>query len=253
MEIKSTDFFEPLKLNDTLTWEDYKKAEMFIRSAEAFSLATHHSVYIIDYYKQGFFYVSENPLFLCGESAKKVRQMGYDFYLNRVPKDDLEMLLEINEAGFSFYNSIALHNRLKYSISYDFHMIQANQQLLLINHKLMPLALDKQSNIWLALCVVSHSSRDKAGNIIISWRGGKIIKEYDLPNHKWIDRKKPKLSEKEKQVLAFSIQGFSMEEIADKMYISVSTIKFHKKNIFRKLDVRNISEAISCASNYTIF
>jgi len=35
-----------------------------------------------------------------------------------------------------------------------------------------------------------------------------------------------------------------MEKIASKMFISPDTIKFHKKNLFAKLQVKSISEAI---------
>jgi len=38
--------------------------------------------------------------------------------------------------------------------------------------------------------------------------------------------------------------GFKNQEIADKMFVSLSTIKTHTKNIFEKLDVRNRIEAV---------
>ena len=44
---------------------DYTRAVEFIRSAEAFSRFTYQSVYIIDYFKRNFLYVSPNPMFLC--------------------------------------------------------------------------------------------------------------------------------------------------------------------------------------------
>lgn len=45
---------------------DYSRVDEYIRSAEAFSRSTYQSVYIIDYFKQNFLYVSPNPMFLCG-------------------------------------------------------------------------------------------------------------------------------------------------------------------------------------------
>jgi len=34
-----------------------------------------------------------------------------------------------------------------------------------------------------------------------------------------------------------SAQGYSMNEIADKLFIGTDTIKFHRKNVFEKLQV----------------
>ena len=43
---------------------DYSRVDEYIRAAEAFSRSTYQSVYIIDYFKQNFLYVSPNPMVL---------------------------------------------------------------------------------------------------------------------------------------------------------------------------------------------
>lgn len=45
------------------------------------------------------------------------------------------------------------------------------------------------------------------------------------------------LTSREQEVLAHLMQGESNEEIAEKLHTAVSTIKFHNKNIFRKMHV----------------
>ena len=51
------------------------------------------------------------------------------------------------------------------------------------------------------------------------------------------------LSSRENEVLNYIAKGMKNQEIADKMFISLSTVKTHTKNIFEKLDVRNRIEA----------
>jgi hypothetical protein len=138
LNIDIDDFFKPMKLNSFPSDVEYRIAEWIIQAADAFARTTYQSIYIIDYYRKGFHYVSENPLFLCGETSKSVRKMGYEFYQKFVPKTDLDLLLMINEAGFNFYYQLNPFERLKYTISYDFHLQQPNKKLLLINHKLTP-------------------------------------------------------------------------------------------------------------------
>jgi ATP/maltotriose-dependent transcriptional regulator MalT len=51
------------------------------------------------------------------------------------------------------------------------------------------------------------------------------------------------LSEREVDVLLLISQGLKNDEIAEKLFISLSTVKTHTRNIFVKLDVRNRIEA----------
>lgn len=252
MKITVEDFFKPIELPNVPPERDYVTVKPYILFAESISQITYQSIYLIDYYKRGFAYVSDNPLFLCGASPGEVLEAGYSYYLKTVPQDDLELLLLINKAGFDFYKNIPVEDRLNYSISYDFHLKQSNGQLLLINHKLTPLILDKNGNMWIALCVVSLSSNKTAGNIIIRRKGESKIFEYELTMEKWKERNIIKLNKHEKQILALSSQGLTMKVIARKLFLSVDTIKFHKRNIFKKMNVKSISEAIATAANLNI-
>jgi hypothetical protein len=123
------DFFRPFEIKPLLNNLDYSKTKNYIQAADAFSRSSHLSVYIIDYYKRGFLYVSDNPLFLCGETAAFVLKSGYQFYFRHVPAKEMDMLLEINDAGFAFYNNVPIPERLSYSISYDFHLVQPKKTI----------------------------------------------------------------------------------------------------------------------------
>jgi DNA-binding NarL/FixJ family response regulator len=55
------------------------------------------------------------------------------------------------------------------------------------------------------------------------------------------------LSEKEAQVLAELAKGCSNREIAQTLWLSEQTIKFHLRNVYRKLGVANRTEALRFA------
>lgn len=64
-------------------------------------------------------------------------------------------------------------------------------------------------------------------------------------------RKKPskiKLSTREKEVIILLSEGNSYDTIADKLFISKNTIKFHLKNIYIKLQVNSNIEAVQKAT-----
>ena len=52
------------------------------------------------------------------------------------------------------------------------------------------------------------------------------------------------LTEKERKVLSFIVEGFLYKEIADKLNVTIDAIKKHAHNIYEKLQVRNRSEVV---------
>jgi LuxR family maltose regulon positive regulatory protein len=55
------------------------------------------------------------------------------------------------------------------------------------------------------------------------------------------------LSERELEVLTLLAAGKSNRQIASELFVAASTVKTHIKNIYRKLDVRNRTQAVSRA------
>lgn len=248
---RKEDFFIVTNSVYNISEEEYQKAELVIKMFDAVSRTTYQSMYIIDYYKKNFLYVSSNPLFLCGYTSEEVKELGYMFYINHVPLKEQNMLTEINKSGFNFFDKIPIYDRNDYSISYDFHIVTGKKEML-VNHKLTPLLLTKDGRIWLAACIVSLSSHNTPGHIELRKSGMTQYWEYSLEKHCWIENKGITLSEKEKDILSLSAQGYTMNEIADKLCLAIDTIKFYKRKLFEKLEVKNITEALSFVTNYKL-
>lgn len=248
MSEESNFFFSKNTVNSISDGERGQLAN-YIEPIKAFARTTNSSIYIIDYQKKGFEYVSENPLFLCGHTAKEVQELGYAFYFKYVIKEDLDLLLKINTIGFDFYESIPLEERKYHTISYDFNLKNPNGKTILINQKLTPIFLTKNGKIWKALCIVNLSPEQNAGNVKIYKRGSNRVFKYDLNGDFWKTVEKVKLTSREKEVLQFSARGFTIGEIAELIFVSPDTVKFHRRKLFEKLEVSNIAEAIAHATN----
>jgi DNA-binding NarL/FixJ family response regulator len=61
------------------------------------------------------------------------------------------------------------------------------------------------------------------------------------------DTEKPVLTSSEQEILKLIALGKSVKEIAEDRFSSIHTITTHKKNIFRKLEVNNVHEAVKYA------
>lgn len=251
MSTNKEDFFIAANSVYNITDEEYKRIELFVNAAKAFARNTHQCVYIIDYFRKDFLYVSENIETLCGEPAEKVREFGYDLYLKHVPEKEVQMLLEINKAGFDKANTIPPSERTQYTISYDFHLINGKKKRL-INHTLTPLIMTADGRIWMALCTISPSTKSAPGNVVLKKADENWCYTYSLESHRWAVKEAVTLTETEKDILRLSSQGYKMEEIAGLLCKSVDTIKTYKKRLFAKLEVKNITEALSYATNYKL-
>lgn len=232
MSNDKNDFFLHSNEVNHIAKEDYDKIELLVNTAKAFARSTYQCVYIIDYFHQGFIYASDNLAYLCGLQPEQLLEAGYQMYIDHVPEQDLQMLLEVNKKGFDLFNELLVEDRLEYSISYDFHLTNGKHSRL-IHHHLTPILLS-----------------DEPGHIIMQKNGERGYFEYSTDRHKWERKEGITLSEAEREVLRLSAQGYTMNEIADRVCKSVDTIKACKRSLFAKLGVKNIAEALFHAVNY---
>ncbi len=55
---------------------------------------------------------------------------------------------------------------------------------------------------------------------------------------------KPSLTAKEKEVLLLTIEGYSIQEIAEKIFLGQRTVEYYRSNLLLKLDARNLADLI---------
>lgn len=219
---------------------------------KAIAIAKYESIYVLDYQKKSFEYVSENPLFLCGHTAEEVQNMGYDFYLKHIPKSDLEVFDTINTVGFDYYCQIPDHCTRGYTISCDFHLKDEKGKMSLVHQKIVPYYFTSTGKVWKALGIVSLSCAREAGNMIIDQKGSDVLFKYNREGGFWQKEIRVGLSLREKEIIQLSARGYTVSEIAKLLFISFDTVKFHKKKMFARIGVTSISEAIIYALTHNL-
>lgn len=60
----------------------------------------------------------------------------------------------------------------------------------------------------------------------------------------------PSLTPREAEIVDLTARGLSNQEIAEQLWISEGTVKKHQSNLFRKLEVRNRTEAVAKARHF---
>lgn len=105
--------------------------------------------------------------------------------------------------------------------------------------------------IWLALKL----SKPKTNTVVVEKQVYVTREETGsqrdfVPNTSLISQLE--ISKRELQILNLMAQGLSNEEIAAKIFVSVSTVKSHNQNLFVKLDVKRRTQAIEKAKRLSL-
>lgn len=100
---------------------------------------------------------------------------------------------------------------------------------------------------WLALKLVKPKTETRIERVIIEkevYRNGTSKEEFVLNED---EKQKLGLSNREMEVLKLMAEGYSNQEIAEKLFVSLHTIKTHSSKVFEKLDVKRRTQAVEKA------
>jgi NarL family two-component system response regulator LiaR len=90
------------------------------------------------------------------------------------------------------------------------------------------------------------------------WVGLKLTRKRTIiitnPKFQFDESRLEKLgiSKREYEVLELMAKGFSNQEIADKLFVSLNTIKTHSSNLFLKLEAKRRTQAIQRAKELNL-
>lgn len=248
-EITKSDLF--IENQDFDTDEENISSERlrnYIEAFEAASKMTYETLYVIDYIRKCFVYVSPNRIFLCGKSESEIRNMGYEHYLRHCDRDELPRITEIHREMLKFFDSENTGPVTDYIMQCNFHItnrITGKREL--VCHKVTPFITTKQGKLWLALCCVSLApDRSVLETIMLNRRDNRMWK-YNFPSGKWKRDNLPELSDAEKTVIIMSNYGCRISEIAARLKRSADHIKKIRSAIITKLHARNFTEAVAKA------
>lgn len=225
--------------------------DSIIRTVKALERIMYERIYVIDCYKNEFIYTSYNLGKICGMDSDSVKNMGYNFYVYHMLPDDIDVLLKAKDKALEFLYNQPIADRVNYSISCNLSII-INKRERIICHKVTPLALSKDGKIWLVMCAISLGTGEALSNIIMKKSGSVNFLKYSIIKNKWEEFQEVTLNNIEVEVLMLSAQGYTMTEIAKNIHKSIDTVKAYKKSIFQRMNVINITEALTYAQNHQL-
>ncbi|WP_267406625.1 MULTISPECIES: LuxR C-terminal-related transcriptional regulator [unclassified Chryseobacterium] len=225
--------------------ENKKAGEKYLNVLQAIGKNIFGSIYIVDLETQKIEFISEKLFLFSGLKSSEVEKLGYKFFRKYAKKEDITILKKVHTEGFKFYECLNEEEKKSHTITYDFHIKNADSRDILVNHKITPVEISEEGNISKIVCIASYSLHKTAGNICVTSNTSDSYWRYNLDTEKWTEEYKITLKMREIEIIRLYLQGLTIDEIAKQLYVSPNTIKFHRSKLFEKIGVNNITEALS--------
>lgn len=202
---------------------------------------------LIDYSKRKYLYMSDHSKEILGHPKDKYLDEGIDFQ-NRIRlSDDSAIFYNLVFRDIMEYWKLIPHKEIaQYRVSFNYRILRSDgkiAQCLQHSTYLEPLAGLPVLNL-LTFSDISDFKTDDSTVLTISRLvdGAGYAKVF---SRSYWPQSKSILSARELEVLLLSYEGLSNKMIAEKLYISIQTVKNHKANMMEKTSARNIVELIN--------
>ncbi len=201
--------------------------------------------YIIDFHTHRITNVSSGAGNILGMTPQSIKDI-----IDRIHPDDLDFATQAEDAVINHlrYN-LGASNALKYKMSFCMRIKTANGAYKLFLHQAIILSTDKNGHFAKVLNIhtdISHLSTTNSLKAYLSGIYG--INEYIeidvFPNAVNVSNT-PLFSKREAEIIHLLAKGMKNKEIADQLFISLNTVKNHRKNILQKSGMKNCSELIA--------
>lgn len=210
--------------------------------------------HVIDYTKRSHVGISGQVKEMMGWKPRDVLDNGLDFVIGIFQKDDFKVFNEFIFAGIVEKLKLTAcqeHGDLIFSFNYRMKTSEGNwkhlyQQCCYITDPVSKLPV---YNTGILTDITPFKKDNRMIFSIDARRKGEsflhtknIATEYFYP-----DPEECQLSKREKEVLGWLAEGYSSKQVADKLYLSESTVIIHRKNMLQKTNTKNIAELINYA------
>lgn len=165
--------------------------------------------------------------------------------------DDLMMVIKAEERAFNFMtNTIGMDKIKNYKFSYNFRFKTSSGEYQLFNHQSLILATEervKSLNIHTNIDHVTRCNNKKVSLIGLAGYPSYLNLDIYKPENEIQDEIIPlkKISRRELQIIKMIADGYDTNEIAERLFISILTVKTHRKSILYKSGCKNSIELVA--------
>lgn len=203
--------------------------------------------YVVDFFNMQIKYMCPTIKDVLGLNPETVT---FDEILSRMHPDDMDFVVRAEETILKYiYENIGGHNILKYKMSYCFRFKTADDTYQLFQHQAIVLSVDENGSFGKSLNIhtnINHITEYNSHKVtLMGIMGDNSFVQLDLKPTSPPTSSLSVFSKREKQIIRLIADGYKNKEIAEKLFISLHTVKNHRKSILEKAAVNSSSELIA--------
>lgn len=235
---------------DSLHVGEYGLASRVKASLDAFARCSQCYTFAIERPSGRIVYASPNLTRLYGMPLDQIYEKDMGLIYSTIDPQESKELIIANKRAVEFIDTLPIDSQLKSTVSFSYH-ITLDGRKVLVSHRCTPMAKDMETNKWLILNMMFLSLARRIGNNIIFYEeeGQQKCRVFNRRSQRW-EKRESALTKTQIDILRYVSRGYAEKEIAEEMNKSISTIKFHKKNICDVLGVNSIHEALVQSYNF---
>lgn len=211
--------------------------ELHRRLLDLFHVGPHY-YYIFNCGTGGFEYIDEKATILTGYPEEVISPQ---FLVSNLHPEDVSYFLNYESIITDFYLNLPVEKILSYKTSYDVRFKMGDGNYLRVLQQVTPIEIDENGSIFRTLGVhtdITHIKPEGKPLLNIIGLNGEPS-YYNVEPNVVFEPAKPKLTKREQEIVKLIVEGYSTENIADKLCISSNTVKTHRKNILAKTDANS--------------
>ena len=217
--------------------------------AQSFAALSHHGVYLWDVQNDRCVYTSPGMLVRYGLSEDEFENRGLGALVALMPPEEAKMIESVRTGIEKVYMEVPYVLRQRMVLSLSFYYRRGGRTVS-DNQKLALLSFDREGKPGLMFGTVSPFVFNGSGSIIVNIAETSQFFCYDPDTGDWNPLECVHLTENELLMLHLSMQGYTMGRNGEMMCKSVETVRFYRRQVFQKLGVNSINEAIAYAVQY---
>jgi DNA-binding CsgD family transcriptional regulator/PAS domain-containing protein len=201
--------------------------------------------FMIDFSKMQYVYISKSISNVLGYSNEAFMNGGLDFAIEIIHPEDKSRLEEIHDKLFQYLYSVPLKERkdLKFAFNLRVKRDDGKYIHLLQETVFLDISTDGHPLCDFSTCT-DISSHKKDNNLKLN-----IFKRkhnsFDQVFEFEVGEQPDLLTNRQIEILNLLSHGFTTNQIAQKLFLSIETVKIHRKNILARTGAKNSTEAVN--------
>ncbi len=226
--------------------ENYmEEVNKLYRYAKAFNLGQ-FAFLAIDIQSKKMFFKDNSLEEMTGYKRNYFKKGGLESLLSLLPWDHLMNVVKTVPIIDKKIEELNEKKKIELQINYKHQIIDKQGYKKNVLTQVLKIVGDKKKDVGIILIIhdISHLIRSTQFNLTVySKKDNQVIELFKNQDFKKL------LTGKERNIFELLREGYMEKEIADQLSISISTVKNHKQNVFKKLKVNRTIEALRVLGN----